>query len=48
MSLRTLSAAALLAFTLTAPASAAPTRPPIKDPVQSGEWIQDVERPYRP
>ena len=48
MSLRTLSAAMLLAFTLTAPAAAAPTRPPIKDPVSSGEWIQDVERPINP
>ena len=48
MSLRTLSAATLLAFALTAPATAAPTRPPIKDPVSSGEWIQDVERPINP
>jgi hypothetical protein len=48
MSLRTLSAAALLTLTVAAPASAAPTRPPIKDPVSSGEWIQDVERPHRP
>ncbi len=48
MTLRTLSTAALIAFTLTVPASAAPTRPPVKDPVEWGEWIQDVERPIRP